>query len=846
MSENILKNPGFESGMPNDWQVQNPGIGHAYVYPAEGRLGGSSIIIEYKSGEGDKSASLVQDIIIDATMVYKLSGYIKTENIIGTGASIEIAWKDKEGKYLSTSTIMPSQIGTIMWKLFEGIVTPDPNSARATITLSLKDSSGRVWFDDISLGIVEVPILSHPNMYLNIGEIAVIKANVQAGQEPWKTAYDKLMSTNSDEKYGSMGWAMNLPKKSVTQDGGGHIYKTCNNPPCTPRGDYEAATKVGKAVRNLGLAYALTGENRYADKAIQLINAWCIDPDTYMEPRQGNFNSRIELSITMPGMFYGADLIWNYSGWNIDNKNKFVDWVRKLAKDSESWIQNDCYNNYPCNDSGWCQNQEAWRLLFRTSASVILDDTNMRDDAASKWKKYVDCQISSKGCMKGEIHRATSLNYSVYSINALMQTAEIGRHHGIDLYGYETSDGRGLEKALDFHAKYVSDPSAPSKWKSECSCGKCQQDGGYDGSTNGNAQVYELAYTFVGNKSAYKQCVGRWGRPMNEIRTMGPITLTHGSSFSVVVPVLMSIVISPISASVDINGVQQLTAVCKDQNDNVMKCPNLTWSSSNTSVATVDSTGLVKGVSLGTANIEAKSGSVTSNISKIVVSSIPSGYKLVWEDNFDGTSLDTTKWYMRGTPGEVIVSNSVVKIGPGSGGIETGKSSQPSKFSFKYGYIKIKAKLAGTGNENSYCSQLWLYEEGASNKDEIDITETSSGPISLTGNKGRDKMNTTIHCPDQSHNNGRTKDTNADLSSSYHTYAVEWTPDYVKCFFDGVEWANITPTSTVCIPPNLMYIVLTLCKKWDVSNPNQCWPSTDKATVDAYMYIDYVKVYQKW
>ncbi len=772
MTENILKNPGFESGIPNDWKTWNTGTGHKYIYPEAGRTGGSSVAVEYKTKEEDKLASWIQDIQIDVTKKYKLSGYVKTENIIGTGTSIRIFWKDDNQQILGKSTIMTRQTGTVSWKYFEGVVTPSPNSIRATIVLDLKDSSGKVWFDDVSFSAIEVPILSHPNMYLNMDEITAIKTKVQANQEPWKTAYDKLMSTSSDEKYGSMGWAMNLPKQSVTYDGGGHVYKTCDNPPCSPRGDYDAAVKVGKAVRNLGLVYALTGESRYADKAIQLINAWCIDSDTYMEPIQGNFNSRIELSVTMPGMFYGADLIWNYSGWDTDKKNKFVDWVRKLAGDSESWVQDDCYNNYPCKEDGWCQNQEAWRLLFRMSTSVILGDANTRNDAFDKWKKYVDCQISSKGCTKGEVHRTTSLNYSMYAINALIQTAEIARHYGVDLYSYKTSDGRGLEKALDLYAKYVSDPNAPSKWKSECPCGKCQQDGGYDGSTNGNAQVYELAYTFVGNKSIYKQCIERWRRPMNEIRTMGPVTLTHALK------------------------------------------------------------------------LEPGPGPEPGPIP---------GYHLIWSDEFDGISLDTMKWDIKQTSdgywrsqnvstsnGNLILKGEKDNVGAGyhSGYIL-------SKEYFQYGYVEFRAKLM---KGNGYNSQLWMegkkYEGAAHWNGEIDLNEYAGHNPTKCWMNIHWCGNNTYPCDGTYHKQNQKKypeDTNTDWSKDYHIYACEWTPSYVKFYIDG-KLAH-TVNVNMPIPQRL---IMSLCVSATSGKPCGGSINSDSTTPwPGYMYVDYVRVYQK-
>ncbi|NOX76666.1 MAG: hypothetical protein GXP17_08690 [Gammaproteobacteria bacterium] len=54
--------------------------------------------------------------------------------------------------------------------------------------------------------------------------------------------------------------------------------------PNADRGDYEAAIKLGDAVQDLGLAYAFTGEAKYADKAIGLIRGWSLDSTTRMKP----------------------------------------------------------------------------------------------------------------------------------------------------------------------------------------------------------------------------------------------------------------------------------------------------------------------------------------------------------------------------------------------------------------------------------------------------------------------------------------------------------------------------------------------------------------------------------
>ena len=89
------------------------------------------------------------------------------------------------------------------------------------------------------------------------------------------------------------------------------------------------------------------------------------------------------------------------------------------------------------------------------------------------------------------------------------------------------------------------------------------------------------------------------------------------------VPILTSIVISPATALVGIGSIEQLTATCKDQNNNVMPCPTLSWLSSDVNIATVSSTGLVTGVIEGTVTITASYGTIPSNISTITVGAAP-------------------------------------------------------------------------------------------------------------------------------------------------------------------------------------------------------------------------------
>lgn len=84
---------------------------------------------------------------------------------------------------------------------------------------------------------------------------------------------------------------------------------------------------------------------------------------------------------------------------------------------------------------------------------------------------------------------------------------------------------------------------------------------------------------------------------------------------------LASIQIYPATSHVNVSKTIQLSATCKGTNNNKVTCPTLTWSSSNKSLATVNSAGLVKGVAAGNVSIVASASGIISNMSAITVSS---------------------------------------------------------------------------------------------------------------------------------------------------------------------------------------------------------------------------------
>ncbi|NOK71135.1 MAG: hypothetical protein GFH25_541284n11 [Chloroflexi bacterium AL-N10] len=351
------------------------------------------------------------------------------------------------------------------------------------------------------------------NIYLNKQEIDSIREKVRSGQGPWQNYYDRLMDDARD--------ALSAGPYSVTRNGvpdGEHSYFTeapycgwkrvdgkdpdCRDGQINPqanRADYDASIAVGRDVRTLGLAYVLSGEERYAERAAYLINVWAVNSDSRMNPRFTNGQSRIELSITMPGLFYGADLISESSSWSNNDQRAFRSWANDFVDSGKAWTGE---NNF-----------EAWRLVFVASGAAYTNDRSDLNYVYDRFKAIMPEHIGSEGQMVKELGRTKSLMYSLYSLNAFTQIAEIARHNGENLYDY-SRNGRNLKLALDYHVLYSINPD---RWQRQQIAPIESKDVAH----------YEFAYRHYGD-SDYLRVVNEWGRPLNEARTMGPVTLTHG------------------------------------------------------------------------------------------------------------------------------------------------------------------------------------------------------------------------------------------------------------------------------------------------------------------------------
>ncbi len=112
-------------------------------------------------------------------------------------------------------------------------------------------------------------------------------------------------------------------------------------------------------------------------------------------------------------------------------------------------------------------------------------------------------------------------------------------------------------------------------------------------------------------------------------------------------PALATIEVSPTSLTLATPGESsKLTAVARDTDGAIMSGVTLTWSSSNTAVATVSSAGVVTAHAFGPATIQAAAGDATSNLVSVTVGPPPqpSQYTCTQVIGYS----QTNQWYSAG------------------------------------------------------------------------------------------------------------------------------------------------------------------------------------------------------
>jgi len=225
--------------------------------------------------------------------------------------------------------------------------------------------------------------------------------------------------------------------------------------------DHRDMGRMTEAVETLALAYWFTGDEAHADKAAQLLRAWFLDPATRMNPHleygqavpglnTGRGTGLIE-TICLTQVVDAVGLLAGSKAWTSQDQrdlqawfSRFLQWMQESQKGKEEAAAKNNHGTY-------YDLQVASFALFVGRAEVA---TAVLQAAGPV---RIGRQIEPDGRQPLELERTRAWSYSIMNLRGLMSLARIGENVGVDLWGFQTPDGRGIRKALDYLLPFALD-----------------------------------------------------------------------------------------------------------------------------------------------------------------------------------------------------------------------------------------------------------------------------------------------------------------------------------------------------------------------------------------------------
>jgi beta-glucanase (GH16 family) len=217
-------------------------------------------------------------------------------------------------------------------------------------------------------------------------------------------------------------------------------------------------------------------------------------------------------------------------------------------------------------------------------------------------------------------------------------------------------------------------------------------------------------------------------------------------------------------------------------------------------------------------------------------------WKLAWQDEFNGTNLDETKWNRLGDSkrrdGYWIKDDAYVS-GKGTLILRTRKDGDRftcgavdtnHKFEHAFGYFVARCKMP---KQSGHWPAFWMMCNGVSKVGDEGRDGTEIDIVEIPWRDGKVTMNLHWDGYGKAHKTAGTSKTLPELTEGFHDYGLLWTPEEYVFYVDGKELWRSQAGGVSQVPE---YLLLT-------EEIGTWGGDIKKADLPDYFEIDYVRVY---